>query len=333
MVHNGHMFAISARAAGGPEVLEWVEVPDPVAGTGELLVRVHAAGVNFIDTYQRSGIYPMPFPHVPGSEGSGVVEAVGDGVAGFAPGDRVAWPQTPGSYAQLAVIPAARALRVPDGVDMDVAAALPLQGLTAHYLVRSTFVVGPDHTILVTAGAGGVGRLVIQLAKLRGATVITTVGSRGKEEVARGAGADHVLVLGEMADLTSGIPAAVRAIVPGGVDVSYDGIGKDTFDGTLASIRPRGLQVLFGGASGQVPPFDLQRLNAAGSLFVTRPTLGHHMASREELDWRAGELFDLVRSGSLGVRIGVREQLANARAAHEALEGRATTGKVILRAV
>lgn len=323
------MWAIRAREAGGPEVLEWVEVADPRPGPGELLVRVHAAGVNFIDTYQRGGVYPMPFPHIPGSEGSGVVVA---GTGGFAAGDRVAWAQAPGSYAELVVVPAARALRVPEGVDMDTAAALPLQGLTAHYLVRSTFAVDERTTLLVTAGAGGVGRLLVQLAKAHGATVIATVGAAGKVAVAREAGADHVLDLSRMAELSSELPAAVRALAPGGVDVSYDGVGRDTFDATLACIRPRGLQVLFGAASGQVPPFDLQRLNSAGSLFITRPTLAHHAASREELDWRAGELFAMTASGQLRVHIGLRHRLADAREAHENLESRRTTGKVVLTA-
>lgn len=324
------MRAVLARESGGPEVLEWTEAEDPRPGPGELLVRVHAAGVNYIDTYRRSGVYPMPFPHVPGVEGSGEVLEVGDG-APFAVGERVAWFSAHGSYAELAVVPAAEALRVPAGVDLDTAAALPLQGLTAHYLVRSTFPVEAGTTILLTAGAGGVGQLVIQLAKARGATVITTVGSERKASLARDAGADHVLVTEGM-DLPEDLPAAVRALAPRGVDVSFDGVGRDTFDATLACLRPRGMQVLFGGASGQVPPFDLQRLNALGSLYVTRPSLGHYVADRGELDWRADELFGMLRTGALRVRISLREGLAAARSAHEALEGRATTGKVILTA-
>ncbi len=329
MSHNSPMHVIRAREAGGPDVLEWVEVPDPHPGPGELLVRLHAAGVNFIDTYQRSGVYPMPFPHVPGSEGSGVVVAAAEG---FRVGDRVAWAQAPGSYAELVTVPAARALRVPDAVDLDTAAALPLQGLTAHYLVRSTHPVTEGTTMLITGGAGGVGQLAIQLAKARGATVIATVGTAAKAPLASAAGADHVVVLAELSDLRAELPAVVRGIVPAGVDVSYDGVGRDTFDATLACIRPRGLQVLFGGASGQVPPFDLQRLNAAGSLFITRPTLGHYVATRAELEWRAGELFEAVAAGTLRVRIGLRTRLADGRAAHEELEGRRTTGKVILTA-
>ncbi|MGM0384515.1 MAG: quinone oxidoreductase family protein [Actinomycetota bacterium] len=324
------MWAVLARESGGPDVLEWTEVADPSPGPAEILVRVHAAGVNYIDTYRRSGVYPTPFPHIPGVEGSGEVVRAGEG-APFALGDRVAWFSAPGSYAELAVVPAAEALRVPDDVDLDTAAALPLQGLTAHYLVRSTFPVEAGTTMLLTAGAGGVGQLAVQLAKARGATVITTVGSESKAAVAREAGADHVLVTDGM-DLPVDLPPAVRALVPEGVDVSYDGVGRDTFDATLACLRPRGMQVLFGGASGQVPPFDLQRLNALGSLYVTRPSLGHYVATRDELDWRADELFELVRRGAMRVRIGLREELAAARVAHEALEGRATTGKVILTA-
>lgn len=318
--------------AGGPEVLAWNELPDPVAGPGEILVRLEAAGVNFIDTYQRSGVYPMDFPHIPGSEGAGIVQAVGEGVTRYAPGDRVAWGQTSRSYAELVVVPEDAALAVPEGIDGRTAAAVPLQGMTAHYLVRSSFDVGPDTTLLITGGAGGVGRLVIQLARSLGATVIATVGSAQKAEVAREAGAQHVLVLGEMDNLDTDIPAAVRAIVPEGVDVSYDGIGKDTFEGTLASIRPRGLQVLFGGASGQVPPFDLQRLNRMGSLFITRPSLSWHVATREELEWRGGEIFQAVLDGSLKLQIGLEVPLAEAAEAHRALEGRGTTGKVVLTA-
>lgn len=323
------MYAIEAQSPGSPDVLTWTEVDTPAPGPTDVLVQSHAAGVNFIDTYRRSGIYPMPFPHIPGSEGSGVVVEAGDH-SGIDVGTRVAWADAPASYAEFVVVPAGGCLVVPDGVDMDTAAALPLQGLTAHYLVRSTFEVDEDQWVLITAGAGGVGGLVIQLAKARGAHVITTAGNAEKAAIAREHGADHVLVLGEMDNLVEEIPAAVQEIVPGGVHVSYDGIGKDTFEGTLASLRPRGLQVLFGGASGQVPPFDIQRLNSAGSLYLTRPTLAHYAAEPAELDWRASELFEAVLHGDLNVPVGRTFPLSEAAAAHEALEGRATTGKTLL---
>jgi NADPH2:quinone reductase len=325
------MRAIRATAAGGPEVLSLDDVPDPVAGPGQLLVRVAAAGVNFIDTYKRSGVYPMPFPHVVGSEGAGSVVAVGDGVDDFAPGDRVAWSAAPGSYAELVVVPARDALPVPDDVGDDVAAALLLQGMTAHYLVTSTFPVERGQVVLLHAGAGGVGLLLTQLAVARGARVITTVGSEGKERLSRAAGAHDVIRYTELQDLTRDLPAAVRALTDGaGVHTVFDGVGRDTFDASLASLRPRGGLALFGASSGPVPAVDPQRLNAGGSLYLTRPTLGHYVATRAELTWRAAELFDAVRAGTLDVRIGETFRLADAADAHRALEGRATTGKVLL---
>lgn len=325
------MRAVQAREAGGPEVLAHVELPDPEPGAGQLLVRVAAAGVNFIDTYRRAGVYPMEYPHVVGVEGAGVVEAVGAGVTGFAAGDRVAWAEAPGSYATLALVPAANAVRVPDGLDLTVAAALPLQGMTAHYLVTSTFEVGPGHDVLLTAGAGGVGLLATQLATARGGRVITTVSSAEKAALSRAAGAVHTIDYAAMEDLASELPAVVRSLTGGeGVHVVYDGVGKATFDASLASLRRRGLLVLFGGASGQVPPFDAQRLNAGGSLFLTRPTLAHYVASRAELEWRAAEVLGAAASGDLDVRVGATFPLADAAEAHRALEGRATTGKVLL---
>lgn len=326
------MHAIQAVSPGGPDVLQWTSLTDPKPGPHDLLVRTEAAGVNFIDTYQRSGVYTMTFPHIPGSEGAGIVEDVGSEVEGVSPGDRVAWGQVPGSYAEYVAVPAAAALAVPGAIDGATAAAVPLQGMTAHYLVRSTYAVGPQTTLLITGGAGGVGRLVIQLARARGATVIATVGSPEKVATARAAGADHVLVLSEFDDLATDLPAAVREIVPDGVDVAYDGIGKDTFEGTLASVRPRGTEVLFGGASGQVPPFDLQRLSRLGSLFITRPSLGAYVATRAELVWRGEELFAAVADERLTIEIGLALPLADAADAHRALEGRGTTGKVILTA-
>lgn len=327
----GPMRAIHATQAGGPEVLSVVDLPDPQPGPGEVLAEVAAAGVNFIDTYQRGGVYPMPFPHVPGAEGAGTVIAVGDGVDGLSVGDRIAWAEAPGSYAEQVLVHADAAVPVPDGLDLAAAAALPLQGMTAHYLLTSTFPVEAGHTVLLTAAAGGVGLLLTQLAAARGARVIGMVGSREKEALAREAGAAEVIRYTELDDLSSDVPRLVRELTDGvGVDVAYDGVGKDTFDASLASVRRRGMLVLFGGASGQVPPFDLQRLNRAGSLFVTRPKLADHTVDREELLWRARDIFDAARAGSLKVRIGARFPLTEARAAHEALEGRATTGKVLL---
>ncbi|CAL8974009.1 Quinone oxidoreductase 1 [Propionicimonas sp. T2.31MG-18] len=324
------MRAIQAQRAGGPDVLELVDLPDPTAGPGEVLVRAAAAGINFIDTYRRGGVYPMPFPHTPGDEGAGVVVAVGDDVTDLAEGDRVAWADSPGSYAELVRVKADRALRVPDGVDLDTAAALPLQGLTAHYLVTSTYPVQQGDTILVHAGAGGVGLLLTQLATARGARVITTVSTSEKEELSRAAGAVEVIRYDLLHDLTAELPGLVKELAGGGVPVVYDGVGRSTFDASLACLRRRGMMVLFGASSGPVPPFDIQRLNSGGSLFLTRPTLGHYIATTEELRGRADELFEGVLDGSLDVRIGARFTLADAADAHRALEGRATTGKVIL---
>lgn len=324
------MRAIQAQRAGGPDVLEVVELPDPAPGPGEVLVRTVAAGVNFIDTYRRGGQYPAPFPHVPGSEGAGVIVAVGEGVRDLMVGERVAWADAAASYAELVRVPAARALRVPEGVGDDVAAALPLQGLTAHYLVTSTYPVQAGDTILVHAGAGGVGLLLTQLATARGARVITTVSTAEKERLSRAAGAAEVIRYDLLGDLAAELPPLVRGYAGGGLPVVYDGVGRSTFDASLACLRPRGLMVLFGASSGPVAPFDIQRLNAGGSLYLTRPTLGHYIATSEELRGRADELFSAVLDGTLQVRIGARFPLAEARAAHDALEGRATTGKVVL---
>lgn len=327
------MHAILATEPGGPDVLEPDEIPDPLPGPRDLLVRLSAAGVNFIDTYRRSGVYAMPFPHVPGSEGAGVVEAVGREVRDFAVGDLVAWASAPSSYAELVVVPEAVALRVPDGVADEVAAALPLQGLTAHYLVTSTFPVLEGQDVLVHAGAGGVGLLLTQLAVARGARVITTVGTAEKEALSRAAGAAEVIRYTELDDLTTELPALVRDLTGGrGVHTVFDGVGATTFEASLASLRPRGGLALFGASSGPVPPFDPQRLNAAGSLFLTRPTLGHYTATRDELTRRADELFAAVAAGTLDVRVGATYPLAEAAEAHRALEGRATTGKVLLTA-
>ncbi|WP_407709375.1 quinone oxidoreductase family protein [Arthrobacter nitrophenolicus] len=316
--------AIVARQAGGPEVLVYEESEPPAPGPRQLLVKVRAAGVNFIDTYKRSGTYKVPFPFTPGSEAAGTVEAVGDAVTGFVPGDRIATAEGINCYAGYALVDEDAALPVPDGLDDLTAAALPLQGLTAHYLINSTFKVEAGHNVLLHAGAGGVGLLLIQLLKAKGARVITTVSTAEKEALAREAGADHVLRY-------QGFPHHVRELSSGkGVDVVYDGVGKDTFDGSMASLRVRGMLVLFGAASGPVPPMDPQRLNAAGSLFLTRPTMGHYLQDAAERRWRSDEIFTAAADGSLKVRIGARYPLAQAAQAHRDLEGRRTTGKVLL---
>ncbi|RKT56346.1 quinone oxidoreductase family protein [Saccharothrix australiensis] len=318
--------AVVVRATGGPEVLEFDDVEPKSPGAGELLVDVAAAGVNYIDTYHREGRYPLPLPFGIGLEGTGRVAALGPDVSGFAVGDRVAWAAALGSYAEQALVKASDAVAVPDGVADDTAGALLLQGLTAHYLVASTYPVRQGDAVLVHAAAGGVGLLVTQLAKARGARVIGTVSTEAKEALAREAGADEVIRY----DRDEFAPR-VRELTGGeGVAAVYDGVGAATFDGSLASLRRRGYLVLFGASSGPVPPVDPQRLNQAGSVFLTRPSLGAYTATREELTWRAGELFAAVEDGSLDVRVGGRYPLADARRAHEDLEGRRTTGKLLL---
>ncbi|GGP62139.1 quinone oxidoreductase family protein [Saccharothrix coeruleofusca] len=318
--------AVVVRATGGPEALEHTEVEAKSPGAGQLLVEVAAAGVNYIDTYHRSGLYPMPLPFGLGLEGAGRVVGVGPEVTGFAEGDRVAWASAPGSYAEQAVVPAAVAVPVPEGVADETAAALLLQGMTAHYLVASTYPVRDGDTVLVHAAAGGMGLLLVQLAKARGARVIGTVSTEAKEALAREAGADEVIRYDR-----EDFAARTRQLTDGaGVAAVYDGVGRTTFDGSLASLKPRGVLALYGAASGPVPPVDPQRLNQAGAVYLTRPSLTWYTATREELEWRAGELFEAVRSGALRVRIGGRYPLAEARRAHEDLEGRRTTGKLLL---
>ncbi len=318
--------ALLVPRTGDASVLSVEDRDVPAPRTGEVQVRVAAAGVNFIDVYQRQGVYPLTTPFVLGSEGAGVIEAVGDGVD-LPAGARVAWASFLGSAAGLANVPAALAVPVPDGLALDLAAAAMLQGMTAQYLVTSTYAVQPGDTVLVHAAAGGVGQLLIQLCKARGATVIGTVSTDAKADKAKALGADHVIDYARVDD----VAAAVRELTSGeGVAVVYDGVGRSTFEGSLASLRVRGMLVLFGGASGQVPPFDLQRLNQAGSLFVTRPKLGDYMRTRDELEWRAAEVLGAVGSGALRLEIGGRYPLADAAAAYRALEGRETTGKLLL---
>jgi len=319
--------AIVVSRTGGPEVLALGEHDPGAPGPGQVRVRVRAAGVNFIDVYFRTGLYPRPLPYVAGLEGAGVVEAVGPGVAGLAEGDRVAWASAPGSYAEAVVAPADRLVRLPAGIAEDVAAAAMLQGMTAYYLCRSTYAVRRGDVALVHAAAGGVGLLLLQMLRELGATSIGTCSTAEKEKLAREAGADHVIRYTEVDDFA----AELRRITGGrGADVVYDSVGRTTFDGSLRSLRPRGLLALYGQSSGPVPPFELRRLNDLGSLFLTRPSLAHYSAAREELELRAGEVLAAVAAGRLHVRIGARHRLAEAAAAHRALEGRETTGKVLL---
>ncbi|OLS96528.1 NADPH:quinone reductase [Pseudonocardia sp. CNS-004] len=321
------MRAIQISSAGGPDVLTPVELPDPQAGPGTLLVEVAAAGVNYIDTYQRAGIYPMTLPYVPGLEGAGRVRAVGDGVSGFAAGDRVAWSENLGSYAELVAVAAEKAVPVPDALSDEVAAAALLQGMTAHCLVTDCHPVQPGEDVLVHAAAGGLGLMLTQLATARGGRVIGTVSTPEKEELARAAGAAEVIRYTEVDDLA----AAVRNVTGGaGVHVAYDSVGATTFDASLAALRRRGLLVLCGASSGPVPPLDPQRLNAAGSVYLTRPKLFDYIATREELTARAAAVYSTVADGDLDVRIGHRYPLEDARTAHEDLQGRRTTGKLLL---
>jgi len=320
------MRAIVVSELGGPEVMVAAERDDLKAGPGQLLVRVAAAGVNFMDIYQRTGIgnYKTPTPYTPGGEGAGTVLAVGQGVTDVAVGDQVAWAGSPGSYAEQVVMPAQNAVPVPNGIDLKVAAAVMLQGMTAHYLCNSTFPVAEGNITVVHAAAGGVGLLLTQMIKRRGGVVVATTSTREKAALAQRAGADHVTTYDEFAE------AVRRVSGERGADVVFDSVGKATFDASLSALRPRGMMVLYGGSSGQVPPFDLQRLNSGGSLYVTRPTLVHYMADRAELLWRVGDLFEWIAKGELDVRIGGEYPLADAARAHEDLAARRTTGKLLL---
>lgn len=324
--HTGPMRAIIVEHTGGPDVLTHGEQPDPTPGAGELLVRVAAAGVNFIDTYHRTGLYPRPLPFVPGVEGAGTVVTVGAGVEGFAPGDVVAWSDAPGSYAELTVVPAARAVPVPAGVGAERAGAVVLQGLTAHFLTHDAYRLTPGSRCLIHAAAGGVGLLAVQFAKHLGAEVFATVGSAAKAELARAAGADHVVDYS-----AEDFGAAVERIAgPRALDVVYDGVGRATFDRGLDLLRPRGVMVTFGNASGPVDPVTPLTLMAKGSLYLTRPTLRDYVATTDDLRARAGDLFARVADGTVDVRIGAQLPLAEAAEAHRRLESRGTTGKLLL---
>lgn len=320
------MKAIVVEECGGPEQLRLVDPPTPEPGPSEVLVKVAVSGVNFIDVYFRTGLYKAPFPVGIGSEAAGIVEAVGPGVTEFRAGDRVAYAMARGSYAEFAKVPTANLVPVPAAVSLEQAAAVLLQGMTAHYLTRSTFPLKAGDTCLVHAAAGGTGALVVQMARSLGARVFGTVSTAAKAAIAREAGADEVINYAEQ-----DFAAEVRRLTDGrGVDVVYDGVGRSTFEKSLESLRPRGMLVLFGNASGAVPPVDPLVLNTRGSLFLTRPSLGHYIANREELAWRAGEVFDLVGRGALTVRIDGTFPLAAAADAHRRLEARGAMGKLLI---
>ena len=319
------MFAIQIHSTGGPDVLEAATLDTPTPKPGQVLVRHEAVGVNFIDTYLRSGLYPLALPAVLGGEAAGVVEALGEGVTRFALGDRVAYSAGAGGYAQYGAVPADRAVRLPDDISFEVAAASLLKGMTAEFLLRRCHAVTAGETILIQAAAGGVGTILVQWAKSLGATVIGTVGSQAKADLARSLGCDHVILYRH-----EDVAARVREITGGvGVPVAYDSVGKDTFEGTLASLARRGLFVTFGNASGPVPPLAPLRL-MAGSLYLTRPTLADYVRTAAEIDDSAGQLFRLIADGVVKIEIGQRFALADAQAAHRALEGRETLGSTIL---
>jgi len=321
------MRAIRFHETGGPEKLRFDDLPDPEPAAGQLALRVEAAGVNFIDTYHRRGLYPVPLPRVLGSEVAGSVTAIGPGVKTFKPGDRVVTWRALGGYAEQTLVPADQAVPVPEGIATDVAAATFVQGLTAHCLACDVFPLRPGHAALVHAASGGVGLLLVQIAKQRGARVLATVGNDAKASLARAAGADAVCVY-----TRENFAAAARAFTEGrGVDVAYDGVGAATFEGTIDSLRPRGMFVSYGNASGAVPPFSPLVLMQKGSLYFTRPTMGDYTATPTELQARAAELFAWIRAGTLRVTIGAVFPLAAAAEAHRALEGRQTTGKILLR--
>ncbi len=321
------MKAIQVSKTGGPEALTPVEVPVPTPKSNEALVQIKAAGVNFIDVYFREGRYPAQLPFINGQEAAGVVTEVGSDVTTVQPGDRVAYTGALGSYAEYAAVPADRLVKIPDGLGFEEAAAAMLQGMTAHYLCHSTYKLQAGETTLVHAAAGGVGALLVQMCKRIGARVIATVGSEEKANIAREAGADECIVYTE-----TDFESETKRLTEGkGVHVVYDGVGKATFEKDLNVLRTRGYLVLFGGSSGAVPPFDLIQLSQKGSLYITRPTLGHYTATREELEWRAGDVLGWIASGELKLRIHKTYPLTDAAQAHRDLEGRKTMGKLLLK--
>jgi NADPH2:quinone reductase len=320
------MKAIQIQQTGGPEVLNLVDLTVPTPGPGEVLVKIHASGINFIDIYYREGRYKTELPFIDGQEGAGIVEAVGGGVTDFKPGDPVAWCHIMGSYAEYSVVPAAMLIHVPPQLDLKLAAAVILQGMTAHYLAHSTFPLKSEDTALVHAAAGGVGLLLTQIATQAGTRVIGTVSTEEKAKLAREAGAAEVILYTQV-----DFEAETKKLTDGrGVDVVYDSVGKTTFDKSLNVLRPRGMMVLYGGSSGPVPPFDLIGLSTKGSLFITRPTLKHYTLTRDELLTRAGAVLDAVAAGTLKVRMEHTYPLSEARQAHIELESRKTTGKLLL---
>ncbi len=320
------MKIIQITQPGGPDQMQLVDAPIPSPGPNQALVRVAAAGVNFIDVYFRIGLYKAEAPFTPGNEGAGVVEAVGPGVTGVAVGDRVAWGMFRGSYTQYAVVPVAALVKLPEGVGFETGAAAMLQGMTAHYLSHSSFPLKQGDTCLVHAAAGGAGRLLVQMAKMRGATVYGTVGTDEKAAIAKSAGADETIVY-----TRQDFAEEVKKLTGGkGVDVVYDSVGQSTFLKGLDIIRPRGMMVLFGQSSGAVAPFDPSILNVKGSLFMTRPSLAHHCLTREELNWRAGDVLGWIAAGKLELRIEKTYPLGDAPQAHRDLEGRGMAGKLLL---
>lgn len=323
------VLAIQLREVGGPETLEPTEIELPEPAAGQARIRIAAVGVNFIDTYHRSGLYPVALPFIPGVEAAGIVEALGPGGAGalgIAVGDRVAWTMVPGTYAEACLAPVSALVPIPDALSTELAAASLLQGATAHYLTHGVRETHPGDTALVHAAAGGTGGLLVQMLKAAGARVLATCSTEAKAALARESGADEVILYSR-----EDFRERTRALTDGrGVDVVYDSVGRSTFEGSLGSIRPRGLLCLFGQASGPVPPFDLSRLNGAGSLFVTRPSLAHYIGDRESLELRVGAVFAALERGTLHQRIGGRYPLRDAAQAHRDLEGRKTTGKLLL---
>ena len=320
------MKQIQVKELGGPEAMQLVDAPTPQPGPQQALVRIAAAGVNFIDVYFRTGLYKAPSPVTLGNEGAGTVEAVGPDVTDVKPGDRVAYAMARGSYAEFAVVPSGMLVKIPDKVDFNTAAAAMLQGMTAHYLTHSTYPLKSGDTCLVHAAAGGAGGLIVQMARMLGARVFGTVSTEEKARIARAHGVDEAILY-----TSQDFEHEVRRLTEGrGVDVVYDSVGKTTFEKSLNSLRPRGMMALFGQSSGPVPPFDPSILNAKGSLFLTRPSLAHHLLTRQELDWRAGDVLKWIAEGKLKLRIDRTYPLAEAAAAHRALEGRHTAGKLLL---